>query len=702
MYTKMKMWGYTIVKNREYKTIDDKQMKDNYEDFTLMKKKVRPELTALKILGIYVMIGSLWILLSDKVLVMFHVSDSAFKEISIYKGWFYVIITGLIFFLIIYRSLRLYKESIDYVLMSYEELNSTYEEIMAMNEELDQQNSELQRQTNALMISEQRNQVIVDGSYDGIWDWDILNDIYFIPDKWKKEFGYEPDEIGKKISQIKELFYPGDWEKVKESMDKYLIEENGIFESICRIRKKSGEYRWILTRGKGVLDENGKLQRIAGSHTDITERKKMEEKLESLAYYDTLTGLPNRILFERKVTEFIEQNQRLAIINLDIDDLKRINDLFGQEAGDKYLNYIANSLTAVMSDTDIIAHLSGNQFAIAHVINEKYDDTKDTLELLFRQIRIPWEINEDILFVTSSAGLAMFPEHGTTFATLMQNAEIAMFNQKDKGKDGYTFFQPIMYEETLMIGQINTQLRKAIENEEFVLYYQPQYDLKTGKMIAMEALIRWNHPEKGIIPPMEFIPFSEKTGQIIPISIWVLKTAIMQKREWEKKGYESLKIAVNMSGHVIADESIVDTLCEMLQNYEIKPGEIEIEVTETAVMLDLEKAKDSLKRLRSYGISIAMDDFGTGYSSLTYLHSLPFDILKMDREFIKNIKTEDEDSFIYKTVIDLAHNMDLIIVAEGIETREQRDFLLKYNCDLGQGYYFSKPIPASEIEKMLI
>ena len=683
------------------KMSDDKIMKDNYEDFSEMRRKARPRLTALRILGLYLSFGSLWILLSDKILGIVVKDVELGKQMQTYKGWFFVFITGLIFFFIIYRSLRLYKEAMNYVLMSYEELNSTYEEIIAMNEELDLQNGELQRQKNALMTSEQRNQVIVDGSYDGIWDWDVLNDIYFISDNWKKQFGYEPDEIGNKMIDFQSLFYPGDWKTLKKSMNKYLKDESGVFEAVYRIREKSGEFRWIQTRGKGVLNENGKLQRMAGSHTDITQRKKMEEKLELLAYYDTLTGLPNRILFERKVIECIEQNQRLAIMNIDIDDLKRINDLFGQEAGDNYLKYIANLLTKVMENTDMVAHLSGNQFAIAHLIDENNDDTENILELLFQQIRIPWKIDKDNLFVTSSIGVAKFPEHGGSFPVLMQNAEIAMFNQKDNGKDGYTFFRPMMYEETLKIGQMNTELRKAIEYEEFVLHYQPQYDLKTGEMIAMEALIRWEHPLKGIIPPMEFIPYSEKTGQIVPISIWVLKTAIMQKREWEKKGFETLKIAVNMSGHVIADEAVVDLLCRMLEMFVIKPGEIEIEVTETAVMLDLDIAKDSLERLRSYGISIAMDDFGTGYSSLTYLHTLPFDILKMDREFIKNIKAEDEDSFLYKTVIDLAHNMDLIIIAEGIETKEQKDFLLKNNCDIGQGYFFSKPVPALEIEKML-
>lgn len=565
--------------NKKHKLMNDKKILNNeYEEFSVMNRKVKPEVTALKLIGLYLTIGVLWILLSDRLLNMVVKSGAVFKKMQLYKGWFYVFITGIIFFLIIYKSLRLYKEALDYVLKGYEELTATYEELMAMNEELDEQNNELERQAE--------------------------------------------------------------------------------------------------------------------------ERKILEEKLEALAYYDPLTELPNRIFFERKINSFIEQNRKIAIINVDIDDLKHINDMFGQDAGNTYLKYIANILSKVMVQPNIIAHLNGNQFAIAYIIEDE-DDLDIKLQLLFDQIRIPWEFNDEKLFVTASAGLATFPEHGDTFATLMQNAEIAMFKQKEMGKDGYTFFQSIMYEETLKISEMNTQLRKAIENEEFVLNYQPQFDLITGKMIAAESLIRWIHPKKGIIPPMDFIPLSEKTGQIIPISMWVLKTAITQKREWEKKGYPSLKIAVNMSGYVIANEAIVDTICEMLESMDIKPGEIEIEVTETAVMLDLEKAKESLLRLRSYGISIAMDDFGTGYSSLTYLHTLPFDILKMDREFIKNIKTKDEDNFIYKTIIDLAHNMDLTIVAEGIETKEQKEFLLKNNCDIGQGYYFSKPIAASEIEKIL-
>lgn len=688
------------IRNRKNVAKSKIRINDEYQEFSELEKHVRPRTSAIKIAAVYLTIGSLWILLSDKALETIVKSDAAFKTMQLYKGWFYVLVTALILFLIIYRTLRLYKIAVISVLKGYNELNATYEELIALNQQIDEQYQELEKQKNALLVSEQRYQIVADGSYDGIWDWDIINDVYYLSDKWKLEFGYGPSEIGNTMYAWESLFYPGEWEMTKQYMDKYLKEKTGIFESIYRIHKKTGEYRWILSRGKGVWDKNGKPIRVAGSHTDITERKNMEEKMELLAFYDTLTGLPNRFLFEKKVSNLIEQNSKFVIISMDIDDLKHINDMFGQSTGDRYIKYLADLLSDIMVGADVVARLSGDQFAIAHVIGET-DDSIRKLELLFAQIRIPWNVDEEKIFVTISAGYAIFPEHSAVFATLMQKAEIAMFKQKENGKDGYTLFEPIMYEETLKISQMNTQLKLAVANEEFVLYYQPQYDLNTGKMVAAESLIRWNHPKNGLVSPMEFIPFSEKTGHIIPISIWVMKTAIMQKRAWEEMGYESLKVAINLSGHVIVDEAAMNTICTMLETLHVQPGEIEVEVTETALMIDLEKAKESLERFRAYGISIALDDFGTGYSSLTYLHTLPFDVLKMDREFIKNIKEENEDNYIYKTVIDLAHNMGQVIIAEGIEVKEQRDFLLKNNCDIGQGYYFAKPLPADEINSLL-
>lgn len=676
------------------------QRKSEYEEFAELRKTVNPFSTAVKITILYLTIGSLWILLSDKALNMMVKDDALFKQIQLYKGWFYVFTTGLIFFLIIRRTLLLYKRAVDCVLTGYEDLNSMYEEIIAMNEELDEQNNKLEKQKDALLLSEQRYQIVAEGSSDGIWDWDIINDVYYLSDRWKSEFGYEPEEIGNTMYYWEKLLSPVDWEIAKKALNEYLASGKGVYEATYRVRKKSGEYRWILSRGKGIWDSSGKPVRIAGSHSDITERKMLEEKLLMLAYYDVLTGLPNRIMFEQTISGFIAKNQKLSITILDVDDLKHINDIFGKNIGDQYLKYIASIMSDLVASPDIVANLGGDQFAIVHVIGEK-DDTTRKLELLFSQIRIPWKIYEDNIFVSASAGFVLFPEHGSDVETLMKNAEIAMFHQKEKGKNGYTLFDAFMHDETLKIGQMNIELRKAIENEEFLLYYQPQYDLNTAEMIAVESLIRWKHPQRGFIPPMDFIPFSEKTGHIIPISIWVMRTAILQKREWQKKGYRPLRMAINLSGYVIVDKNTIDLICQMLEELKIEPGEIEFEITETALMLDLEIAKESLRRLRAYGISIAIDDFGTGYSSLTYLHTLQFESMKIDREFIKNIKAEDEDSFIYKTVIELAHNLDMMIIAEGIETKEQNDFLLRNNCDIGQGFYYSKPVTADEIERML-
>ncbi len=680
---------------------DNKRLQNEYENFLEMEKKVRPVFESIKIALLYLGMGALWILLSDKILNAVVESEDLIRKIQMFKGWFYVIITAMIFYIIIRKTLQLYKDANDSVLRGYEELSAAHEELMAMNEELEDQNLKLETQHNELSVIQERYQLAVEGANDGIWDWDILNDVYFVTEKWKQLLGYEAHEVGNTIYSWENLIYPEDWERTKNAVNQYIEEKREFYESTYRVRHKSGKYHWILSRGKGVRDKNGKATRIAGSHTDITERVQLEEKLQLLAYYDNLTGLPNRILFEEEVTKAIQKYEKIAIINIDMDDLKHVNDMFGNKIGDCYIQHIAKILANLNSFHDMVVRLNGDQFAILLTEIDTQQDISDKLDLLIHKIRKPWNYNGQDIYGTVSMGVTVYPEHGTDVATLIQNAEIAMFQQKQNGKNGYIFFQTSMYEKTLYYIQMNRQLREAIEKGEFVLYYQPQYDLKTEKMIAMEALIRWNHPKKGFISPMEFIPVAEKTGQITPISKWVLKTAIKQRREWEDKGYQSVKIAVNLSGQCITESDTIDSICEMFQDIHIKPGEIEIEVTETSVMIDMNKAKDNLQKLRNFGITVAMDDFGTGYSSLTYLQELPLDILKIDREFIKNVKTQHEDASIYKTVVEMAHSMKLHVVAEGIETKEQKEYLLKNNCDIGQGFYFSRPLPVSEVEKII-
>lgn len=798
-----------------------------YEEFLTLKQKIKPGLEALKIIFIYLAMGFVWVLLSDTVLDFLVKDDELFSHIQLYKGWFYVLITGAIFFSIIKKRLKLYEKSIDTILLGYEELDVAHEEMTAMNEELMEQNSRLEEQRNTIMISEQRYELAVEGANDGIWDWDLKNNVYFFSDKWMKALGYENGELKRTIEMWKAICHPDDWDYIYKSIQDYLKDSKGIYESTYRLVSKAGETRWVLSRGKGIWDENGNPLRVAGSHTDITEqvrlqemlkeqkdlsesiirdapmiilvldekediikfnpraeellgyseqevigknaldvlmpecrksdkngffeglfdekglsaneistrckdgkdriilwtynmlldqhhkvngivmigmditeRKEMEDKLQVLAYYDTLTGLANRVWFEKEVSKLMEEPNKFVLINMDLDDFKHINDTLGYDTGDCIMQHVSKVLADEVAGIGMAARLSGDQFAVLINYNDDKNSLPAMLEKLLNKISTPWEVDGQVYYITVTMGAAIYPEDGQDFQKLMQKSEIAMFHGKENSKGEYVFFEDVMYENTLYYIRMSNQLRNAIKNDEFLLYYQPQYDLKTDKLIGVEALIRWNHPEKGFISPMEFITFAERTGYIVQIDEWVLRTAIQQKREWESKGYPTIRMAINVSGYIITKTDIVDKLCGILKTMNLEPGEVEIEVTETAVMMELETAKNSLQKFKELGILIALDDFGTGYSSLTYLNTLPFDILKIDREFIKDVRSEKDDFYIYRAVVDLAHNMKLDVVAEGVETQEQKMFLINNHCDIGQGYYFSKPVPASEFEKL--
>jgi diguanylate cyclase (GGDEF)-like protein len=554
--------------------IDDKvkYLQEEYNQYIDMRKKLRPKREACKILLLYLLVGSLWILLSDKILHILVSNPESIKVIQLYKGWFYVIITGIIFYLIIKRRMDLFDQSIIEILKGYEELSTTHEELIAMNDEMDAQNSEL---------------------------------------------------------------------------------------------------------------ENNRRM------------------LHHMAYNDSLTGLPNRSFFEKEVIKLIEDamNTKLnfTLVYLDIDDFKHINDTLGHNIGDCYIKHTGAILARTIKKPHIVARLGGDEFAILLYDVCKTSEITSTLDLVLGAIRKPWDKDGKSYFVSVSMGVAVYPDHGRNFTALMQNIDIAMFHRKENGKDGYTIYEPSMANSSLNFIQMSNQLRKAINQQEFQLYYQPQYNLESGEIIGVEALIRWLHPEKGFISPMEFIPFSEKTGFIVPISEWVFETACKQKAEWNKVGHKEIKMAINLSGYMITEDGLIDQIKSLIETYNLNPNEIELEVTETAVMTRLDKAKLQLQALKELGVSIALDDFGTGYSSLTYLQTLPFDILKIDREFIKNVAKEDEERYIFKAIVELAHNLDLQVVAEGVETIEQNLFLQNHKCDIGQGYYFSRPIPGEDV-----
>jgi diguanylate cyclase (GGDEF)-like protein/PAS domain S-box-containing protein len=682
----------------------NRKLQEEFREFTELNKKIRPWYDTFKMIVLYVLIGGIWILFSDSFIRGLVNNPDMLWKIQMYKGWFYVIITALIFFFIIKSKANLFKKAMEKGLSGYQELSATYEEIMATYEELDDKNAELNKQKDALLISKQRYELAVDGANDGIWDWDLKTGFLFFSIKYKKVFGYEADELNDTKEAWESILHPDDWSKANNTIAQYLESKEGAYESTYRLRTKWGEYRWVLSRGKGVWDKEGKAIRIAGSHTDITEHVRLQEKLHTLAYYDHLTGLPNRLTFEQQANHLINEagtnGVKMVIIYMDIDNFRHINDTLGHAVGDKLLKHIADVLSEHIKGPDIVAHLGGDEFAA--VLYNRVDNQEMIGEIhtLLNYIRQPWMIEEQQYFISVSMGAAIYPDHAEDFSRLLQKADAALFHIKENGKDGISIFAPYMFEKSLKFIQMSNQLKMAIQNEEFILYYQPQIDLQTGDIIGAEALIRWNHPVKGFISPMDFIPFAEKTGQIVQLDEWVLRTACKQRKEWEEKGYPPIKLSVNLSSKEVTVTGLAENVKNILEEYQMNSSDIELEVTETAIMVEMDKAIEVIHELRNLGISIALDDFGTGYSSLTYLQKLPIDILKIDREFIKNVINEDEELYIFNSIVDLAHNLGLKVVAEGVETKEQLSLLKKRGCDIGQGYLFSKPIPAAEMENL--
>lgn len=449
-----------------------------------------------------------------------------------------------------------------------------------------------------------------------------------------------------------------------------------------------------------------KLQKnLLDLKTTHTELIKLKEELSTLAYTDTLTNMPNKISFENNIGRLIsfheQENIRFAFLYLDIDNFKNINDIMGHTAGDLFLKEFGSILQQSINDKDLVARLNGDEFAI--IIYDTYNNEKiyATLETLFERLRKPWTINGHEFFVTFSIGITIFPDDGNTTSVLMRNADTAMFSVKKATKDSYSFYSKEIMEQNLRKIDMINSLRKAVVKKEFKLLYQPIKHLGTNQLIGVEALIRWHHPYKGIISPMEFIPLAEESGLISEIDKWVLETAFCQKREWDEKGLGNLRMNINISGHSLKREGLVEDIKGLLHKTGVIPSDIMIEVTETVLIENIETSVEILKRIKNMGIKIALDDFGTGYSSLTYLEKLPIDNVKLDRSFVKEIVKQNHVNIIVENIIRLTHDLLLEITAEGIENLEQIDYLKTHLCDYGQGYLFSQPVDNQKIEGML-
>lgn len=523
------------------------------------RRSPKPVSDALKLIAVYLIIGLLWIVLSDRILLWLVEDPDVVADIQLYKGWFYVVITSGVFYAIIRYRIQLYKNA--------------YDDVQAKIDELDEAN-----------------------------------------------------------------------------------------------------------------------QKLTEAETELVE----------LAYSDSLTKLANRAMLEVTVNTLIEQskedNNAFALLYFDIDNFKHINETMGHDRGDKLLVAIANELSQDIADPRLFARLGGDDFAI--VLTELSDGMEAIRrsEALLAKVRRTWNVGEDLFFVTLSVGIALYPDHGRTFSELLQNADSAVYVAKEGGRDRFAMYDESMRLKTTRLLEMTTLLRGAIASRHFRLYYQPIVSMEHQDVIGYEALIRWIHPEKGMIAPLDFIGFAERTGLITPIEEWVFKEAFEQARKW-RFGEQNKRLSINLSAVSLLRDGFVEWVEALLKTTDVSPSWFELEVTETAIMTDIDRAIESLGRLADLGFMIALDDFGTGYSSLTYLRRLPIHILKIDRSFIPLSMEEPETNRILTSIVRLAHEMNLKVVAEGIETETQAALLKTLGCDWAQGYYFGRPQPTEHLER---
>lgn len=670
--------------------------------------KVSPYFEALRISIIYGIIGALWILLSDRLLGKIITNMDIYIKIATYKGWIYVLITTILIYILVLKRVIIIKKSLRTIASNFEELSANNEELIALENELREQFEELEKQNNALITSEQRYELAVEGADCCIWDWEVENDIYYFSAKWKSYLGYENDEVENNFDGWVNLIHAEDKNNVVTQINDYILSNFSSYESVYRMVCKNGEEKWILSKAKAIRNSDGKIVRMAGSHTDITEQKLIQNELNSLAYKDMLTELPNRFSFEMKLNELIntskkdDSNTKFALLYMDIDNFKHINDTLGHASGDLLLKYISNILKYQVKTPDFVARLGGDEFAIIIRDIKDRQEIIDKIQDLIKFLRRPWLIGKQEFFISHSIGIAIYPEDGDDLSTLLKNSDVAMYFVKKNMKDNYCFYLPEIQEKNSKKIKMINDLRHAIDNNEFNLFYQPIINLNNGKIIGAEALIRWFHPIKGMVSPMEFIPLAEENGLIHDIEMWILETALMQKKQWEEMGRADIKISVNISGKSVTRDGFVEEIKDLLSKIKIENDKIQFEVTETALMEDLNASIKVLKEIKDMNIKIALDDFGTGYSSLTYLKKLPIDVVKLDKDFIRNISKIEEEEVIVDYVIKLTHQLNFEIVAEGIETKDHLEFLKLNSCDYGQGYFFSKPITKEDIEKLLV
>jgi diguanylate cyclase (GGDEF)-like protein/PAS domain S-box-containing protein len=546
----------------------------------------------------------------------------------------------------------------------------------------------------ALRVSEERLARALDAGSDGLWDWTIATGQAWYSERWLTMLGYEPGELEGLVGTWRGLLHPQDALKAQELLQAHFDGRSPVYECEYRLRRKDGSWGWVLARGKVVERDAGDLpQRIVGTHIDIAARKLAEQQIAHMARHDGLTGLTNRTRFYELLRLALRQVAHAgggcAVMCLDLDRFKTVNDTVGHMAGDELLKRVAGRIAGCMHPADTVARMGGDEFAVLVKSDPSEECLRRLAEELIAVVGKPFSLGGQTIEVGLSIGIARAPQHGLVETLLFSRADLALYQAKAEGRNCYRMFDAAMDEAMTRRRELERDLRTALADGKLELHYQPQVKASSLKLIGFEALARWRHPVRGLIPPGEFIPLAEETGLISALGEWVLRSACSEAARWT----QPLKVAVNLSPREFQQSDLPERIFAILAETGLSPSRLEIEITETAIFADMSRALSILRRLKALGISIAMDDFGTGYASLATLQAFPFDKIKIDRSFVGQVETSPQAAVIVRAVLGLGRSLGIGVVAEGVETAGQMRFLVGEDCEELQGYLFGKPQP---------
>ncbi len=553
----------------------------------------------------------------------------------------------------------------------------------------------------ALRLSEKRYRTLFERNLAGVYRSTLEGRILDCNESFARIFGYASRE---------EVLQQAAWDFYLKPEDRQaalakLLERQSLTNYELCLKRKDGSRVWVLESENLIEGPDGRLSVIEGTTIDVTERKRAEEQVKHLAFHDPLTNLPNRLLFNDRLTLAVAQahrhNQRLAVLFLDLDRFKVINDSLGHSVGDELLRQVAERIQEHVREGDTVARLGGDEFILLVPGISAEEDAAKIAKKVCDAIHDPFWIDGRELFVTTSVGVAVYPSDGHNADNLVRNADSAMYRAKEQGRDNYQLYTPAMNAKAIERLSLESRLRQAVANDELELHFQPFIDLNTAEVLGAEALLRWRHPELGMMAPGEFIPIAELSGLIVPIGEWVLRTACAEARKWHEKGFPKLTVSVNLSSRQFQQADLVRQVTDALAETGLDADKLDLEITESNAMQNAEHSINTLWGLKKQGVRISMDDFGTGYSSLNYLKRFPIDRIKLDQSFVRDLPGDKDDAAIAMAVIAMGRSLELVVIAEGVETEEQLAFLKERDCDQLQGFLFSRPLPAEAFQCFL-